>query len=113
MSLNEESANDAASSQIPELRTSERKQKIVKNQTNTAPMTNSIKKKKNTDTGTKHDETKLTRSTPNRAQTMPIQAENNAKMPDQVQNMPIQGQNVQYSHCPKALQLHEQESWDA
>ena len=112
MSLNEESANDAASSQIPELRTSERKQKIVKIKQilRQWPI---LSKTKNTDTGTKHDETKLTRSTPNRAQTMPIQAENNAKMPDQVQNMPIQGQNVQYSHCPKALQLHEQESWDA
>ena len=77
MSLNEQSVNEAASSQIPQLRTSERKENIVK----IKPLLRQCPVyQKNTDTGTKHDVTKLTRSTPNKAQTRPIQD----------QNMPIQ-----------------------
>ena len=49
MSLKEESDNEAALSQIPELSTSERKYR--ENQTTTALMTNL---NKNTDRGTKH-----------------------------------------------------------
>ena len=71
MSLNEELVNEVVSSQIPELRTSERKEKILnpnENQTTTAPVTKNTDTgenqtttapvTKNTDTGTNHDETK-------------------------------------------------------
>ena len=44
MSLKEESDNEAASSQIPELSSSERKEKYRENQTITALMTNFSKK---------------------------------------------------------------------
>ena len=74
MSRNEESVSEAASCQISEHRTSVRKRKYRENQTTTAPIT------KNTDTGTNHDETNLTRSTPCKAQTMLIQTQT---MPNQ------------------------------
>ena len=82
MSLNKESVNEAGSSQIPELSTSERKE-ISWKSNNYCVNDQFYKKRIPIQAQLKHNETKLTRSTPNKAQTMPIQAQN---MPNEAQN---------------------------
>ena len=63
---------------------------------------------KNTDTGTKHEVTKKTRGTQNKAQNMPIQAQ---RMPIQAQNMPNQAQNTILDTTKNSRKIHTQANY--